>query len=768
MITSLHMKRWKSHEDTRMHFGKGSNLFIGKMGSGKSSAIDAISFALFGTFPSLKSRKLKIEELVMQRPRKHATAEIELEFDVDGKKYKVVRNISPKGTAAQLFEEGKLLEAQTSRVSELVEGFLKLDYELFSRIIYAEQNRIDYLLTLQKGERKRQIDELLGISRFETVRANAGTAINKLYSEKAENEKYLEGAGVEGLKAENAELKDFSEKAREEISAKQHELSNIHLALRELNEKYAGLETLEGEHLRIGREITASEALLKEKTRELEAEEKAQSKESAGSLKMALEGLEKALLEKTLALKEASGEHSQLLGKTEVLRRELPRAEKREAERKRLLHMQTAAAGQAGLHTAVEGAEKAQMAAREAAAASEAQLLELEKALSALHGAGAKCPVCEAELPENRKTQLQDQRRAHKDRLEREALQHKADASHWRQKLEIARKAELEGREIAIKLAELEGAEAELLDAKEGISSIEGIEPELKRRAEGLSKEVDALQKELNEKGGALQRMERIPRLAGEIRGLKAGLAALIEKSEKLKFKQGDMEIMRSEILKSERDGAALNAQIAGLADAQAGRSKQLGEIEAKLSDIAKTESRIASISSKAITLAGFQEAVVETQSLMRGQLIEAMNEAMNMLWRAIYPYGDYTKVKLSPTDDEYEVQLQTGDESWIGVENCSGGEKSCAALTLRVAFAMVLTPGLSWLILDEPTHNLDSQAVQMLNRALHDEIPKIVEQTFIVTHDDALKEGASAKIFYFERDKENGERSIVEELGME
>ncbi len=116
MITSLKLKNWKSHENTELKLSRGTNLFIGSMGAGKSSAIEAISFALFGTFPALKSRKVKIEELIMQRPSKQAKAIVELEFEADGKKYEVKRSITAKKSSeVQLFKEGKLIEAQPVR-----------------------------------------------------------------------------------------------------------------------------------------------------------------------------------------------------------------------------------------------------------------------------------------------------------------------------------------------------------------------------------------------------------------------------------------------------------------------------------------------------------------------------------------------------------------------------------------------------------------------------------------------------------------------------
>ena len=75
----------------------------------------------------------------------------------------------------------------------------------------------------------------------------------------------------------------------------------------------------------------------------------------------------------------------------------------------------------------------------------------------------------------------------------------------------------------------------------------------------------------------------------------------------------------------------------------------------------------------------------------------------------------------------------------------------------------MVLVPNLNWLILDEPTHNLDEEAVRSLSRALYEQIPNIVDQTFVITHDENLKDAASGSLYIFTRDKSKGEASRVE-----
>jgi len=91
-----------------------------------------------------------------------------------------------------------------------------------------------------------------------------------------------------------------------------------------------------------------------------------------------------------------------------------------------------------------------------------------------------------------------------------------------------------------------------------------------------------------------------------------------------------------------------------------------------------------------------------------------------------------------------------------------SGGERSTASLTLRIALSLVLTQNLSWLVLDEPTHNLDKQAIKELATTLREHLPEIVDQIFIITHEPELEKAASSYLYILERNKEKDEPTKV------
>src|SRR5271165_1391008 len=147
MIKSIELTNWKTHRHTVINFQKGVNVLVGVMGSGKSSIIDGISFGLFGTFPKLNHKRTTIEEIISNRPEVMDTAEVSIRFTIGGDEYRVTRKISRKeSTISRIEKNGSYLQTQTARVNEEIEGIIKLNYDTFSRAVYAEQNRLDYFL----------------------------------------------------------------------------------------------------------------------------------------------------------------------------------------------------------------------------------------------------------------------------------------------------------------------------------------------------------------------------------------------------------------------------------------------------------------------------------------------------------------------------------------------------------------------------------------------------------------------------------------------
>ncbi|MCK5593660.1 MAG: AAA family ATPase, partial [Candidatus Aenigmarchaeota archaeon] len=137
MIKKITLKNWQTHLDTSFEFPEGINALLGVMGSGKSSVLDAISFAFFGTFPAAQQRRIKLENVITDIFTRHDNAQVTLEFEKDDKRYEIKRKIErKKSSASELRCDGLLIESPASqRVTERIENILGIDYSTFAQVV---------------------------------------------------------------------------------------------------------------------------------------------------------------------------------------------------------------------------------------------------------------------------------------------------------------------------------------------------------------------------------------------------------------------------------------------------------------------------------------------------------------------------------------------------------------------------------------------------------------------------------------------------------
>ena len=158
-----------------------------------------------------------------------------------------------------------------------------------------------------------------------------------------------------------------------------------------------------------------------------------------------------------------------------------------------------------------------------------------------------------------------------------------------------------------------------------------------------------------------------------------------------------------------------------------------------------------------------FTAALKAAQTELRNQMIQTINDAMDDIWARVYPYGDYSTARITVDDAGYEVVVRQLNGEWVRAEGIlSGGERSSVALTLRIAVSLVLTQNLGWIILDEPTHNLDANSVKVLGETMRTHLPKIIGQIFIITHEREMEYAASGKLYVLEREKGNDGATVV------
>jgi len=136
-------------------------LIVGTNGSGKSSMLDALSFALFGK----PHRNINKPQLVNSINNKNC--EVEVYFQIGSNNYIVRRGIKP--TVFEIIQNGNLLnQSSTSKDYQkiLEQNILKLNHKSFHQIVVLGASSFIPFMQLRASDRRSVIEDLLDIGVF--------------------------------------------------------------------------------------------------------------------------------------------------------------------------------------------------------------------------------------------------------------------------------------------------------------------------------------------------------------------------------------------------------------------------------------------------------------------------------------------------------------------------------------------------------------------------------------------------------------------------
>jgi len=138
-----------------------STLIVGHNGAGKSTMLDAISFALFGK----PHRKISKNQLVNSINQKQSL--VEVEFSIGKAQFKIVRGIKPN--VFEIWKDGSMIN-QSSHALEyqkiLEQNILKLNHKSFHQVVVLGSSSFIPFMQLNAGHRRNVIEDLLDINIF--------------------------------------------------------------------------------------------------------------------------------------------------------------------------------------------------------------------------------------------------------------------------------------------------------------------------------------------------------------------------------------------------------------------------------------------------------------------------------------------------------------------------------------------------------------------------------------------------------------------------
>ncbi len=156
---------------------------IGSNGAGKSSLLDAITWALWG-----QARAKRDDELVHMG---QTDMLVQLDFDQEGTTYRVVRRRSRKGRGTGALDLFSVVDGQPNTLSEpsiretqeKINRLLRLDYETFTTSAFLQQGKADAFTTKAPAQRKQILSDILGLAQWERYEEAAKELLKTIASE---------------------------------------------------------------------------------------------------------------------------------------------------------------------------------------------------------------------------------------------------------------------------------------------------------------------------------------------------------------------------------------------------------------------------------------------------------------------------------------------------------------------------------------------------------------------------------------------------------
>ena len=160
MIQKVRLINFVSHRDTSLELPHGLTAIIGRNGAGKTSILDAISYALFK-----QHSRGRDENLINRRA---SSAQVQLQFSSNGRSYEITWRIERGRRARAILKDAEsgspiLIDAGERTAIPEMEKILGISREVFLNAAYIRQGEVARLLEARPAERKELISKLLGI-----------------------------------------------------------------------------------------------------------------------------------------------------------------------------------------------------------------------------------------------------------------------------------------------------------------------------------------------------------------------------------------------------------------------------------------------------------------------------------------------------------------------------------------------------------------------------------------------------------------------------
>jgi exonuclease SbcC len=159
----LQLLNFRQHADTTIEFGPGITGIIGPNGAGKTTILEAIGWALYGK-PAARGKR---ETIRFVRAPERAPVRVELDFELAGHRYRVVREL----TRAEVFLDGdeSAIATSTNGVTELLQRRLGMSRSEFFNTYFTGQKQLSIMASMGPAERAHFLSRVLGYEKLRSA-----------------------------------------------------------------------------------------------------------------------------------------------------------------------------------------------------------------------------------------------------------------------------------------------------------------------------------------------------------------------------------------------------------------------------------------------------------------------------------------------------------------------------------------------------------------------------------------------------------------------
>jgi len=805
ILDRLELTNFKRFRHEEIKFKDGITGILGNNGTGKSSLVTAIFFALYG----VQATGISPDYIVSSFAGPKERCEVRLDFQIGGDTYAVVRTFR-KGKAvsheATFYKNGKLVATGVGPVEGEVKRTLGMGPVDFKNTIYAGQKDLLTLLENTPGKRKEWFQKALGIDYLK----NGSDAVLK----KDADEKTAMLQRKEGELAAMA-----ARHGAEELGTLQESLRKFHAAIKEhgrardagrkVREELAmHQKVLAGKQLAYNRLLQQQQSLIRERDADGQQAENLASRLAL----LAGEEAEYRRIEKTAgscgevtqrldALREKKGEYLRINAELGFAKREIAdlaaRADKQRAliqalgidEQKKAGFVARVRAGLGAGEIAedrLEGAvsfrlaeinkQTGTLAARLERYREEREKIAADQKTIQDAGAEGVCPLCRQkigdhfgsieaefgarlqELEEKAVADLARQENLGKEKTVIEAL--KPVLASVRILDAKLRQKPVHGEELAALSARQARKEDERKALEESLAQT-GYDEKIFLACERECAEVQKVQLRAVELAKKIAQgqmaKEQLAGLTCRIAGRTAELAKLEEEINATAFDPAEAAMLEAQVAGTD---AALNNEEVAIAGAE----KDLRFTEEKIAEYNRTAAQIVALQQQVQDLRDGIELVRLTRSLIAEYVVYLMQVVRSRL------EGEVSRIISAITGGRYEQVLLDEDfnllvrdvDNDFPIDRFSGGEQDDIAVALRIALSRYLAElhqvhESTFLIFDEIFGSQDEERRNNLLTALRTQ-ESCFPQILLISH-IAEMQGEFATTLVIEPGADNASR---------